>query len=138
MPKFSKHLPVTSDIAKRSLWKRLYSTKSRGFRPCKSVTYLKKRIFIWEYCYQVNGQNCHIQRGFNIYQMVILGLLMLRERKILQWQNFQNKSKVTSDMAKITIWNRLYLTRNEDFRTYNSSKRQNQFSSNMLRIPYLI
>ena len=32
--------------------------------------------------------------------MVILGLLMLTERRIFQWQKFQNKNKVTSDMAK--------------------------------------
>ena len=32
--------------------------------------------------------------------MVILGLVMLIERKILLWQNFHNKSKVTSDIAK--------------------------------------
>jgi hypothetical protein len=35
--------------------------------------------------------------------MVILGLVMLIERKILQWQNFQNKTKVTSDIAKKSI-----------------------------------
>ena len=52
--------------------------------------------------------------------MVILGLVMLIERKILQWQNFQNKSKVTSDIAKRLLCKRLYSTRNGDFRPYNS------------------
>jgi hypothetical protein len=35
--------------------------------------------------------------------MVILGLVMQIEKKILQWQNFQNKSKVTSDIAKRSL-----------------------------------
>ena len=52
--------------------------------------------------------------------MVILGLVMLIERKILQWQNFQNKSKVTSDIAKRLLCKRLYSTRNGDFRPCNS------------------
>jgi hypothetical protein len=35
--------------------------------------------------------------------MVILGLVMLIKRKILQLQNVKNKSKVASDMAKISL-----------------------------------
>ena len=52
--------------------------------------------------YLVNGKNCHTQRGFNRKEMVIIGLVMLIERKI--W--------TMSDMVKYraTIWSFLKLT----------------------------
>ena len=52
--------------------------------------------------------------------MVILGLVMLIERKILQWKNFQNKNKVSSDIAKRSPLKRLYSKRNGDFMPCNS------------------
>ena len=56
MAKFQNKSKVTSDIAKRSLRKRLYSTRNGDFWPCNLITYLKKGILIWENCYQVNGK----------------------------------------------------------------------------------
>ena len=70
--------------------------------------------------------------------MVILGLVILIEREILQWQNFQNKSKITSDIAKISFWKRLYSTRNGDFRPCNSityfKKREYSCENNVTRL----
>ena len=122
---FQNKSKISSDLSKVSLWNRLYSARNGDFRSCNYITYLKKRNIHIGIVLPGYGKNCHTQRGFNRSGMVILGLVMLIERKILQWQKFQNKIKVTSDMEKISQWNRLYSTRIEDFRAWNSSKRQN-------------
>ena len=117
---FQNKSKISSDLSKVSLWNRLYSARNGDFRSCNYITYLKKRNIHIGIVLPGYGKNCHTQRGFNRSGMVILGLVMLIERKILQWQNFQNKSKVTSDIAKRLLCKRLYSTRNGDFMPCNS------------------